>query len=219
MNENRYICVVDDHTMLRKGLCSLIDMFPGYKILFDAANGRDFIRQLKPPHYPDIVLLDITMPEMDGYDTAAWIRINLPDTAIIALSTMNNDAAIIRMIKNGARGYLLKNSEPEELKMAFHQIKLQGYYYNDIISRKVLGSISSIADGKPGHASFVNLTERETEFLKRICSEKTYKEIAGDMFLSDRTIDGYRESLFKKLSISTRVGLVLYAIKNGLVQP
>jgi DNA-binding NarL/FixJ family response regulator len=218
MDDIKYIAVVDDHTMFRKGLCSLINLFPGYKVLFDAANGKDFIAKLQPRHSPDIILLDIAMPEMDGYETAAWIRINLPNAAMLALSTMNNDAAIIRMIKSGARGYLLKDAEPDELKLAFRQIKNQGYFYNEQISRKVLGSIAEIVDGKTAGASFVQLSEKETDFLKKVCSEKTYKEIAADMFLSERTIDGYREALFRKLNVSTRVGLVLYAVKNRLVE-
>lgn len=218
MTDLCYIAVVDDHTMFRKGLCTLINMFAGYKVLFDAANGKDFIARLKPPHHPDIVLLDISMPEMDGYDTAAWIRINLPDTTVIALSTMDNDVAIIRMIKHGARGYLLKDAEPEELKQAFHQIKIQGYYYNDYISRKVLGSIAAMVNNEMSEISFVKLTNRETDFLKRVCSEKSYREIAQEMFLSERTIDGYREALFRKLNVSTRIGLVLYAIKHRLVE-
>src|SRR5215207_9885125 len=153
MNDLQYIVVIDDHTMFRKGLCTLINMFPGYKVLFDAAHGKDFIAKLKPPHSPDIVLLDITMPQMDGYETAAWIRTNLPDAAIIALSTMDNDAAIIRMIKHGARGYLLKDAEPDELKLAFRQIKTQGYYYNEQITRKVLNAIGPIVDGQSGDAA------------------------------------------------------------------
>lgn len=218
MKELKYIAVVDDHTMFRKGLTSLINFFPDYKVLFDAANGKDFILQLRPRHLPDIVLLDITMPEMDGYATAEWIRVNYPEIKILALSTMDAEPAIVKMIKHGARGYLLKDTEPAELKKAFDEVLANGFYYNDVISKKVLKSVHLLADEKSPINAFLKLSEREIEFLKKVCSEKTYQQIAEEMFLSPRTIDGYREALFEKLSVTSRVGLVLYAIKNEIVK-
>ena len=122
------------------------------------------------------------------------------------------------MIRHGARGYLLKDSEPAELKKAFDEVLVNGFYYNDIITKKVLRSVHLLADDKSGINAFIKLNERETEFLKKICSEKTYQQIADEMCLSPRTIDGYREALFEKLNISSRVGLVLYAIRNGIVK-
>ena len=215
MNEIKYIAVVDDHTMVRKGLTSLINLFAGYKVLFDASNGQDFIRQLKPKHLPDIVLLDIVMPEMDGYMTASWVRTNFPDIKVLALSTMEAESAIIRMIKCGASGYLLKDADPTELKRAFDEVLTTGYYYNDLISRKIIRSIGLLTESSNLNA-FVQMTEREMEFIKLACSEKTYSEIAREMYLSERTVDGYRDALFKKLDVSSRVGLVLYAVRNGL---
>jgi len=218
MNDVKYIAVVDDHAMFRKGICALINLFPNYKILFDAANGQDFINQLKPKHVPDIVLLDIAMPEMDGYATANWIKVNHPDIKILALSTMDAETAIIKMIKSGARGYVLKDAEPSELKQAFDNVLNRGYYYNDLVSRKIIQSVNLLADDKSGISTFAKLSERELSFLKLACTEKTYFEIAKEMFVSERTVDGYRDSLFKKLNISTRVGLAMYAVKNGIVK-
>ena len=218
MSDIKYVTVVDDHTMFRKGICALINLFPNYKVLFDAANGQDFIKQLQPRHIPDIVLLDVVMPEMDGYLTANWIKANYPEIKILALSTMDAETAIIRMIKNGAKGYVLKDAEPSELKQAFDEVLSRGYYYNDLISRKIIQSVNLLADDKNGITTFSNLSDRELTFLKLACSEKTYFEIAKEMFVSERTVDGYRDSLFKKLNISTRVGLAIYAIKNGIVK-
>lgn len=217
MPEPKYIAIVDDHAMFRKGLASLINIFPEYKVLFDASHGKDFIAQLRPRHLPDIVLLDITMPEMDGYATAEWIRINYPEIKILALSTMDTEPAIVKMIKHGARGYLLKDSEPAELKKAFDEVLTNGFYYNDIITKKVLKSVHLLTDNKSDISAFIKLNEREIEFLKKVCSEKTYQQIADEMCLSPRTIDGYREALFEKLNVNSRVGLVLYAIRNGIV--
>jgi DNA-binding NarL/FixJ family response regulator len=214
MSDTKYIALVDDHTMFRKGLAVLIDLFPRYKVMMDVANGREFIDQLDPDRLPDIVLLDIHMPVMDGYATAAWLRANHPEIRLLALSTMDSDTTIIKMIQQGARGYILKDADPKELQTAFEEILAKGYYYNEVLTRKV---IQSIHQGGQDHAS-PKLTDREMEFLKHACSEKNYQQIAGDMFVSERTVDGYRESLFKKFNVSNRVGLVLYAIKNQLVQ-
>ena len=218
MNDTRYIAIVDDHTMFRKGLMSLINLFPNYDVLFDASNGKDFITQLNQKRLPDIVLLDISMPEMDGYTTAEWIHNNYPDIKILALSTMDAETAIIKMIKSGATGYVLKDAEPSELKLAFDEVLSQGYYYNDLITRKVMKSANLLTDPKNTTSTFAKLTTREIEFLRYACSEMAYKEIADKMNVSARTVEGYRDTLCEKLDLKTRVGLALYAIKNNLVQ-
>ncbi|QNN43899.1 response regulator [Pedobacter roseus] len=211
------IALVDDHILFRKGLAALISYFPSYNILFEAGNGKDFIRQLKIYDVPDIVLLDINMPEMDGYSTASWLRTNHPEVNILALSTMDAETAIIKMITNGAKGYVLKDAEPEELKRAFDEVISKGYFYNDLVTRKVMQSLSSLATNSK-ISDFVKLTEREMEFLKYTCTEKTYNEIAAEMFVSPRTIDGYRNSLCEKLQLKSRTGLALYAVKHGIVK-
>jgi len=211
------IAIVDDHVLFRKGLAALISYFPGYKILFEASNGKDLIRQLKIYSVPDIVLLDINMPEMDGYSTASWLHTNHPEVNVLALSTMDAESAIIKMITSGAKGYVLKDAEPEELKLAFDEVISKGYFYNELITRKVMQSLNALSSGSK-IADFVKLTEREMEFLKYTCTEKNYNEIAAEMFVSPRTIDGYRNSLCEKLQLKSRTGLALYAVKNGIVK-
>jgi DNA-binding NarL/FixJ family response regulator len=204
--------------MFRKGLVSLINLFPGYQVTLEAANGQDLIKQLQPSKLPDILLLDIVMPEMDGYSTAKWVRLNYPEIRILALSTMEGENAIIKMIRNGARGYVLKDSEPAELKRAFDDVLSLGYFFNDLMSRKVLQNVHLLGDDSEDAGVFSKLTENELTFLKLACSERTYIEIAKEMYLSERTIDGYRDAIFRKLNVTTRVGMVLYAVKNGLVK-
>ncbi len=218
MNNTKYVAIVDDHTLFRKGLSSLINVFPNYKVLFDAATGKDFISQLKPQSLPDIVLMDISMPEMDGYATCEWLKNNYPEVKVLALSTMDSDTAIIKMIKCGAKGYVLKDADLSELKLAFSELMSVGFFYNDIISRKVIQSVHQLTDEKSGLNAFSKLNENELNFLKLSCSEKTYQEIAAEMFKSEKTIDGYRADLFIKLNVTSRVGMVMYAIKNGLVK-
>ena len=216
MREIGYIAIVDDHTMFRKGLAVLINLFPFWKVQMDVANGKEFIEQLDPDKLPAIVLMDINMPQMDGYATAGWIRDNYPQIRVLALSTMDTDMAIIKMIHQGARGYILKDADPKELQTAFEEVTDKGYYYNEMLTRKVMQSIHQ--PGADSSGGFPRLTDREVEFLQHACTEKNYQQIAKEMFLSERTIDGYREALFKKFSVSNRVGLVLYAIRNQLVK-
>lgn len=217
MSDTKYIAIVDDHALFRKGLASLINYFQGYKVLFEASNGRDFIARLQTDQLPDIVLLDITMPEMDGYATAEWIRTHHPSIKTLALSTMDSEAAIIKMIKHGAKGYVLKDAEPVELRRAFDEVLSIGYFFNELISRKVLQSVHALVEDTDIR-TFLKLTEREVEFLKQICSEKSYAEIADEMCVSPRTVEGYRNTLCEKLHLKTRTGLAIYAIKNGIVK-
>ncbi|MDR0793602.1 MAG: response regulator transcription factor [Chitinophagaceae bacterium] len=212
------IAIVDDHAMFRKSLRMLIQSFPHCKVMADAANGKEFTHQLDKNNLPDIVLLDIDMPEMNGYETAAWLMQHYPNIKILALSTMDAETAIIKMIKCGANGYILKDAEPEELKAAFNQVLTKGFFYNDLVSRKVVQSLRLLVDEKSSVNTIMKLTDRETEFVKQSCSEKSYKQIAGEMFASESAIDGLREALFKKFDVTTRVGLVMYAIKNGIVK-
>lgn len=206
------VALVDDHVILRKSLAVLIQMFKDFDITLQANNGRDFIDQLQPDSLPDIVLLDITMPVMDGVETAHWLKQNYPQVKVLALSMIKNDYIIIRMLKNGARGYILKDCEPVELKEALHQTYKKGYYYNELITPKI--------KNKELYGEFpkIMLTEQELIFLRWACTEKSYKQIADEMYVSPRTVDGYRDSLFRKLDITSRVGIAIYAIKSGIVQ-
>ncbi|WP_343307942.1 response regulator transcription factor [Chitinophaga niabensis] len=218
MPDTRYIAIVDDHTMFRKGLAALINLFPNYEVLFESANGKEMISCLQHHRQPDIVLLDITMPEMDGYATAEWLRMNHPEIKVLALSTMESETSIIKMIRHGAKGYILKDAEPSELKFAFDELFGKGFFFNELVTRKVMQSIHQLVGEDSTLHTFVKLSPRELEFIRYACSEKSYQHIAKEMFVSERTVDGYREALFKKLNVTTRVGLVMYAIKNNLVQ-
>jgi two-component system, NarL family, invasion response regulator UvrY len=210
------IVLTDDHVLLRNGLAALVKSL-GHTVLFEADNGKDLIGKMDKKNLPEVILMDINMPEMDGYDTAQWLKENHPDIKVLALSMYDNENAIIRMLKAGAKGYILKDCEPSELKAAIDAVVSKGYYYSDLVSGKLIHAINKIEDSGSDVNTLANLNERETDFLKYACTELTYKEIADKMFVSPRTIDGYRDALFEKLHVKTRVGLVMYAIKNGIV--
>jgi len=210
------IALVDDHVLLRNGLAGLIRDL-GHVVSFEADHGKEMIQKIDVEALPDILLLDINMPEMDGYETAKWMKQNHPNVKILALSMYDNEKAIINMLRSGAKGYILKDSDPAQLNGALHDLLQKGFYYSDLVSGKLIHAINGIeengsSENNPG------ISEREIEFLKYACTELTYKEIAEKMYLSPRTIDGYRDSLFEKLTIKTRVGLAMYAIKSGLVE-
>jgi len=210
------IALVDDHALLRNGLASLIQTFEGYSVLFEADNGKDFIRQLQTHSVPDIILLDVTMPEMNGFETAAWINKNASSIKILVLSMMDNDEVVISMIKEGARGYILKDSKPAIFKQALDNIRDTGFYMNELVSNKMLNYLSHDENKGKEISAISQLSPRELTFLQYACSEMTYKDIATEMQVSPRTVDGYRDELLKKLNLQSRVGLVLFAIKNGL---
>ena len=206
------IGLADDHILLRKGLVSLVQNL-GYSVLLEVDNGNELIQKLQSGIEPDLILMDINMPVLDGYETTKWIKENKPLIKVLALSMYDDEKAIMKMLRNGARGYILKDSEPAELRMALEAVITKGYYYSELVTGKLIHAING---GNETSKQEVRLNERELEFLKLACSELTYKEIAAQMHLSPRTIDGYRDALFEKLDIKTRTGLAIYAIKNGI---
>lgn len=212
------VALIDDHILLRNGLASMVKNFDGYTVTLEANNGKHFIDQLKHSHIPDMVLMDINMPEMDGFETTLWLKQRHPEIKILALSMYDNEQSIIRMLKNGARGYILKETEPKEFKAALDSVVSKGYYYSEMVTGKMIYALNNLEDDESSIRPLISLNDREIDFLKLACTELTYREIADKMHLSPRTIDGYRDALFDKLNAKTRVGLVLYAIKNGIFQ-
>lgn len=212
------IAIVDDHVLLRNGLANLLKD-TGYNVLLQADNGVQFIEKLKNNPLPEVVLMDINMPLMDGYATTLWLKTNQPSVKVLVLSMLDDETSIIRMFKNGAKGYILKDCHPDELEVAIQSVLQKGFYHSETISGKLIHAINHLGEeNEPGqHEEVIVLNEREIEFLKWICTEFSYKEIADKMGVSPRTVDGYRDHLQEKLDCKGRVGLVLWAIKNGIV--
>jgi len=217
MNKVTKVVLVDDHALLRNGLATLVSTI-GYPVLYECSNGRELIDKVSKSEVPDLVLMDLSMPELDGFETTLWLKQNHPSINVIALSMYDDENSIIRMIKNGARGYILKDTNPNELKQAIDSVMSKGFYYSDLVSGRLIRSIRDDDDEESkGKKQMSGLNEKEREFLKYAATEMTYKEIAQQMHLSPRTIDGYRDGLFEKLGVKSRVGLVLFAIKNGII--
>jgi two-component system invasion response regulator UvrY len=209
------VAVADDHSLLRNALARLISTFENYAVVFEADNGRDVKEKLSKHVIPDIMLLDVNMPESDGYETARWIYKNYPQVKILALSMFSDEGTIIRMLRLGAKGYIMKNADPEELKLALDSVLKKDFYLSEYISGKIISGLHKDID-MPEEPIVLN--EKEKEFMKWVCTELTYKDIAAKMFVSPRTVDDYRNQLFEKLKVKTRIGLVLYAIRHGMVE-
>jgi DNA-binding NarL/FixJ family response regulator len=205
------IIIVDDHLLFSQSLSFLIGSFEEFDVIGNYNNGKEFVNSYNfLAEKPDIVLLDVNMPIMDGIETMQWIKANHPEQKVIALSVNDDEETVMKMITNGAKGYLLKDTHPKHFQEALLEVFHKGFYYTEMVSGFLINKLGN-NDAK------ITLKEREIEFIKLACTEKTYKEIADGMCLSPKTIDGYRENLFQKLEIKTRIGLVLYAIKHKIV--
>jgi DNA-binding NarL/FixJ family response regulator len=213
------LALVDDHKLFRKGLISLIEMAgTKHTILFEADNGFDLQRKIEKNNLPDVILMDVNMPGMDGFASVQWLQENYPTIKILVVSMIEKEETIVRMLRLGVKGYLCKDVEPKELGDALNAVANKGFYYTDFITGKLVHSLQNVGDDTHKHPGADQMNDREKEFLQFACSEMTYHEIADKMFLSPKTIDGYRNSLFEKLNVKNRVGLVLYAIKNRIVK-
>lgn len=204
------IVMVDDHKLFRKGMLELVNDFEGYSVIWEAENGKDFTQKLTPQNQPDIVLLDISMPIMDGFQTADWISEHYPDIKTLALSMHNDEESIMKMLKAGVNGYILKNTDPAELKTALHTLQTEGTYYTGRIANLAVKSLSRKKILRP------DLQDREIEFLKLACTELPYKSFAPFLKVHPRVVESIRETLFRKLEVESRVGLVKYAIRHGI---
>lgn len=208
------IGIVDDHQLFLKSLSLMLGSFENFTVVLEALNGKDLQLKMKEmKKVPEIILIDVNMPVMDGIATASWLRQENPDIKLVALSMNDNDKTIIAMIKAGCCAYLLKDTHPNELEKALREIADKGYYNGDVSNinyRRLL-----MVEKKE---EMLNISEKEKQFLQFACSDLTYRQIAAKMSLSERTIDGYRESLFGKLKVQSRVGLALEAIRKDLVK-
>ncbi len=215
MKQQKYtVAIVDDHLLLAGSLEKLINSFEGFHVIYHASNGKELQQKLRAnSNPPDIILLDINMPVMDGFETAEWLSQNHPDIKVLALSMEDDEKVILKMLQKGAKGYLLKDIHPDRLKIALEEVMDRGYYHSEKVAATLLHSIQPSSKSEE-----VPFKENELTFLQLACSEMTYKEIADVMSLSPKTIDGYRQELFNRLHIKNRVGLVIYALKNDLIK-
>jgi|SRR5690554_2856578 len=207
------IAIIEDHNIVRKGIIEIIQSLGDFNFVIESDNGKDFIDKYKQVKVqPEICIIDIRMPEMDGFQLVKYIKENFPNLKTLILTTYNEEYYLIRMIKLGVNGYLLKNCHPEELKKALIAISENSYYYNNIFSKRLKEMVTTNFIRLP------NITNNEKSFLK-ICGEDlTYSQIAEKLNKSQRSIEGYRDNLFRKFEVNNRASLVLLAVKMGIIK-
>lgn len=210
------IALVDDHVLLRNALANLIGGFDNCRVILEVANGKELMTHLGTNNLPDVILLDLNMPFMDGFDTAAWLRDNHPAIRILMLTMYDTDQALIRLLQCGVKGFLKKDIHPAELHFAIRAVVQSGFYYSQHISGK-MANLFRHDNGNIMALDRAMLTEQEIVFLRLASSDMTYKEIAMEIKLNPRAIDNLRDHLFEKLEVKSRVGLAMYAIRQGIV--
>jgi DNA-binding NarL/FixJ family response regulator len=208
--------IIDDHKIFRNGLKATLEDCENFDLILEASNGKELIGLLATKS-PDVLLMDIKMPEMDGIQTTTYVHEHFKHIKILALSMFNEDKYIVDMMKAGASGYLLKNAEPEEIIEAISTVYNKGFYFNEHLSITLIKQlvVNDHADNTLHNKA--DLNEREVEVLKLVCQEYSNQEIADKIFLSVRTVEGYRARLFEKTCSKNLVGLVIYAIKREII--
>lgn len=211
--ENIKVGLVDDHQLFSKSLAMMLASMKDITVVVEAVNGLDLQKKMKRATVPDIMLIDVEMPQMNGFETAQWLRANFPTIRLAALSMNDRDQTIINMMKAGCCAYLLKGAHPDELEAALHEIHTKGFYNSDSahVNYRRLMLISQ-------EQALLHFTEKEIEFLSLACSDMAYEQIATLMKIKLRTVEGYREALFHKFNVQSRTGMVLEAIRRGLVK-
>lgn len=207
--------MVDDHVLLRTALAGLVNNFEDCDVIFQASSGHELIEKLASGLMPDVVLMDLNMPGMDGVEATGWLKENYPGVQVLMLTMYDSDLALIRLLQAGAKGFLKKDIHPEELRYAISSVVQSGFYY----SHNATGKLVNLFRKQAENADELNrnlLSISEIEFLKMSSSELTYKEIAQKMNLNPRAVDNLRDALFQKLAVKSRIGLVMYAIKHGI---
>lgn len=209
------VVIVEDHLLLSQAIAGIVNSFENFHTVYLCRNGKELIEKFAGPgSIPDIVLMDINMPVMNGVETTVWIKENHPAVQVLALSVEEDEDTILQMLRAGASGYLLKDVEKSTLEKALEEVMDVGFYHSRNVTALLLDSLQG---NRSRSRPF--LKENEIEFMKLVCTELTYKEIADKMCLSPKTIDGYRDDLFDKLQVKNRIGLAVYAIKNKIYIP
>ncbi|PKK37961.1 DNA-binding response regulator [Siphonobacter sp. SORGH_AS_0500] len=210
------VAVADDHALFRRGLANILNTYDGIKVIIEAQDGQDLLTQMAF-EAPDVILLDLQMPVMDGIKATEQLRLRFPDVKIIIISMHDDDGFVAHLMELGANGYIIKDSDPDEVVKAIQTVVKENYYYgafiNKVMHRRMLDKAKT---KKPSFTAQPALSERELEVLQLICSGLTNAQIAAKLFLSDRTVEGHRTRIMEKIGAKNTAAMVVYAVKNGL---
>lgn len=208
------IALADDHAILRKSLVEIINNIENCKVVIDVSSGKALIENMQQGIIPDIIFLDLNMPEMNGFEAAKWLQQNYPAVNVLVLTMYDTEQSIIRLMELGVKGFIKKDSYPTEIRNAIESILENGFYY----SYNTMGRLAKIIRCEDRDSLYLKyvLNETELNFLSLVCSDLTYKEIAQKMGITIRGVDTLRDNLFEKLDVKSRVGMAMYACRNGI---
>lgn len=211
--------IADDHRLFREGLISIFRQYPAIEVVMEAANGQELLDKIAAAAtLPEVVLMDLDMPVLDGIKTTEILKKTYPQIKVLVISMHNQDQIILKMLDLGANGYLLKDAEADELIRAIETVKAKDYYFNDYINHVLLKNVKEKSNySKVTLQNHETLTSRELEILKLICAGDSSNEIAEKLFIGKRTADFHRQNLLEKLKVKNTASLIVYATKNGLV--
>lgn len=210
------ILMADDHTLFRKGMSMMVQSFPNISQVRDVENGQKALDLLSNEHF-DILLLDLEMPVLDGWETAKKVVTKYPDVHIIMVSMHDSLKLISDLIEIGVHSYLLKSAEPEEVQKAIRSVMNNDFYYNQLVAKALHQKVQHDTVKKPIFNEKSKLTKREVEILELICKELTMKEIGDRLYVSEQTVHTHRKNLMKKTEAKNAVGLVKFAIQQQIV--
>ncbi len=213
------IAIADDQQLFRKGLSSILKDFSHFELIIEAENGKDLLNRLDE-NIPDVILMDLKMPVLNGLETSKQVMVKYPQVKIIILSTHGDEDFIIRTMQVGVHGYLVKDTDPLELKKAIENVVTDGIYLNKHVSTIILQQLKTkSAQGQKlnDRTLGLQLTSREMEILTLICKGMTTAEIAEKLFISVNTVEGHRKNLFEKTGARNAVSLAVYSLQNALV--
>lgn len=210
------IVLVDDEILFRKGISFLLEKEKNIKVIFEASDGSELISFLKESSiHPDIIIMDLKMPILNGVEATKLIRNEFPKIKIIALTSYNSKSFVANMISVGAVSYLVKNATPQELLRTINEVAAKGFYYDEFVMKNIQDN-TCVSKNIKSHLDNNFLTSRELEILKLICEQKNTVEIAEKLFISPRTVEGHRNNLLLKTESKNIAGLVVYAIQNEI---
>lgn len=209
------VMIVDDHEIYRDGLRLMLKKQPEVELVGEAENGKEALQMAKKLK-PEIILMDIVMPVQDGVTTTRQVIEQLPGTSVIALSMFNEDNLVIDMLEAGAKGYLLKNSDKKEILAAILSVHKQVPYYCSSTSTRLASLIAKSKFANYSRIGKFSFSDRELEIIRMICQEYTNKQMAEKLFLSTRTVEGYRLRIQEKVNAKTATGIVIFAIRHGI---
>ncbi|WP_183559334.1 response regulator transcription factor [Mucilaginibacter sp. SP1R1] len=216
MTQKIRIAIADDSTIFRDGLKVCLNQDDNLEVVLEAGNGAELLEGLQK-NIADVILMDLKMPVMDGMEATREVKKKYKDIKVIAVTMYGDDNFVIHLMENGANGYLLKNADPPEIGKAIHAVHQNGYYFNDIVSTALLKKLVIKGNVKPSFNTNIEFSERELEVLNLICNEKTTVEIGKEIFLSPRSVEGIRQRLIEKIGVRNTAGLVMFAVKNGII--